>query len=226
MIHRIRPINNFTLIHNEPVQDPGLSWKAKGLLVYLMSLPDDWKVSITDLCNRSTDGRSATTAAMDELIQAGYAKKVEFREGGKFSGIDYVVSSVRLQDEPFCENLKTVPISEKPFSEKPFTGNQQLQINNNQKTKDKEILFSESEIFNQDVYKERFAEEAALGIDILFYWHGLDSWTEQLRERDKRKRRTNRGWEATIRTFMRRDKQAGRLAMKKQDELFLTFLNI
>ena len=33
---------NFTILDNTGLRDPNISWKAKGLLAYLLHLPDDW----------------------------------------------------------------------------------------------------------------------------------------------------------------------------------------
>jgi hypothetical protein len=62
-------------MNNESIQDPSLSWAAKGLLAYLLSLPEKWEVHLTELFTRSADGRRPTQAAMDELITAGYVSK-------------------------------------------------------------------------------------------------------------------------------------------------------
>jgi hypothetical protein len=67
--------SEFLQINNAPVQDPCLSWAAKGLLAYLLSLPETWDVHLRDLFTRSADGRRATQAAMNELIVAGYVVK-------------------------------------------------------------------------------------------------------------------------------------------------------
>jgi DNA-binding MarR family transcriptional regulator len=65
----------FFQMDNMPVQDPGLSWAAKGLLAYLLSLPETWNVHLRDLFSRSTCGRKPTQAALNELIAAGYVVK-------------------------------------------------------------------------------------------------------------------------------------------------------
>jgi hypothetical protein len=66
---------DFFQMNNAPIQDPGLSWTAKGLLAYLLSLPETWDVHLRDLFSRSTCGRKPTQAALNELIGAGYVVK-------------------------------------------------------------------------------------------------------------------------------------------------------
>lgn len=75
-----------------PLEDKALSWKAKGMLAYLLGLPEDWQVNIADLSNRSTDGRDKTASGMNELIKAGYVVRQRVvGANGKFDGYDYVV---------------------------------------------------------------------------------------------------------------------------------------
>ena len=67
-IRRTKRTGNFTTVRNEYLQDVNLSWKAKGLITYIMSLPPDWQLNLSDLKNRSKDGRDATAAGLRELI--------------------------------------------------------------------------------------------------------------------------------------------------------------
>lgn len=69
----------YTVIDNDAVRNTDLSWRATGLLVYLLSLPDDWSVNVTDLSRRKVDGKTATRSTMQELEDAGYLTvEVEF----------------------------------------------------------------------------------------------------------------------------------------------------
>jgi len=75
MIVKAKHTSDFFQMNNEAIQDPSLSWAAKGLLAYLLSLPDGWEVHLTELFKRSVDGRRATEAAMKELVKVGYVEK-------------------------------------------------------------------------------------------------------------------------------------------------------
>ena len=93
-ILRIRKskVNPYTMINKRTLQDPALSLRAKGLLAYLLSLPDDWQVYITELPKHSTDGIKTIRSTMRELIANGYVRKELKRGiGGLFSGQDYWV---------------------------------------------------------------------------------------------------------------------------------------
>lgn len=103
---------NFTILDNTLFKDETISWKAKGLLAYLLHLPNDWQIYLEDLKNRSTDGIDSTRSAMNELIEKGYIERQELRELGKFKGYEYTVLEK--------------PISVKPKTEKPISDNPTL----------------------------------------------------------------------------------------------------
>lgn len=122
-IKRAKRKNNFTTVNNDYLQDINLSWKAKGLITYVMSLPDDWQLNISDLKNRSKDGRDSTANGINELIENDYCRRIRNRNvGGVFAGFDYVVTDVKF--EPQTENPYMVePQTEKPNTENPNTAN-------------------------------------------------------------------------------------------------------
>ncbi len=73
MIHRIKEHKKaYFTAYNKTAADSRLSWKATGLLLYLLSLPPKWKICKEQLIKVHTDGRSSTCAAFDELEKAGY----------------------------------------------------------------------------------------------------------------------------------------------------------
>jgi hypothetical protein len=81
-LHRKR--HNFSIIDNQAAEDKTLSWKARGILWYLLTKPDSWKVRFSDLLNHSDkDGRESLRSGFKELEQAGYAirNKVRDRQG-------------------------------------------------------------------------------------------------------------------------------------------------
>ena len=138
-IRRTKRTGNFTTVRNEYLQDVNLSWKAKGLITYIMSLPPDWQLNLSDLKKRSKDGRDATAAGLRELITNGYCQRCKVRgDGGAFSGCDYEVSDIKefeserpQTESPFMDTPQTgFPFSVNPYTENPYTG-KPTQINTN-----------------------------------------------------------------------------------------------
>ena len=84
--------NPYFLMHNSTITDKTISLKAKGLLAYLISKPDNWYVSFPDLAACSTDGIKSVRSAIKELISAGYLEKSQFRnDNGQFTYYNYTI---------------------------------------------------------------------------------------------------------------------------------------
>jgi len=84
--------NKFAIIPNELLADTRLSWKAKGVLCYLLSMPPDWKVYTEEIAKHSTDGIKSLNSAIKELIELGYIKRDIIRvEKGHYGGYEYSV---------------------------------------------------------------------------------------------------------------------------------------
>jgi hypothetical protein len=89
--------NPYVILDKRPIENPSMSWKAKGLLAYLISRPDKWIVRMGDLIKRSTDGEHATRAAIQELIDAGHIVRETVRQGGRFESW-----TMKVYEQPFC----------------------------------------------------------------------------------------------------------------------------
>lgn len=76
---RVVKQNNYVVMNKGFLEDNRLSFKAKGILAYLLSKPDDWKVMIEDLIDASTEGKSAIYAGLNELKAYGYYEKLPVR---------------------------------------------------------------------------------------------------------------------------------------------------
>lgn len=107
--------DHFTVIDNTVFYDYDLSFKAKGLLCQMLSLPDGWQFSIEGLTKLSNDGKSAVTSALNELQEKGYFYRKQLKNEGKFTGVEYIVSETPIAEKPMTEN----PMTEKPISENP-----------------------------------------------------------------------------------------------------------
>lgn len=82
IVNRVEKIGNFTTIDNGYLNDEDLSFKAKGILTYLLSLPDDWVVHIEHIVTKSKDGIASFRTGLTELIDKGYLKRYPIKEDG------------------------------------------------------------------------------------------------------------------------------------------------
>ena len=79
--------NPYILLNKEFLMNNKLSLKAKGLLTYLLSLPDNWKIYVNELTNNHKDGRDSITSAINELIENNYIVRKKIIEKGKYNYI-------------------------------------------------------------------------------------------------------------------------------------------
>jgi hypothetical protein len=110
--------NPFVMIDRRPIENPVLSWRAKGILTYLISRPDNWIVRLGDLVKRSPDGVYAVRSALKELTNAGHLTRKEERENGKFKQYVLLVHEV-----PITGTVTNLPQAAEPQTEKPQAGN-------------------------------------------------------------------------------------------------------
>ena len=112
--HRSR----WTGIANTMLEDHRLSFKARGLLAYLLTKPEGWQTQVAQLTHASDhDGRSAIYSALEELTQYGYATYEQPREAGRF-----IKGGWTIRETP----QTGFPLTENPDTENPFTENRDL----------------------------------------------------------------------------------------------------
>jgi hypothetical protein len=129
---RHRP-RNYTDLPNRLIEDERLSWKALGLLAYLLHLPDDWRLNLAHLSSRRAQHgtkRTATASATKEIQEAGYLRIQHERDAkGKYSATVWEVS-----DEPeFDSSSVSQPQSDFPPADSPPPGNPPLQTKDQNK---------------------------------------------------------------------------------------------
>lgn len=119
-IKRSARTTGFTVLNNA-VFTGALSFRAMGLLAYLLSKPDHWEVSVQQLVNMSSetvrpDGRDSIYAIIDELIQSGFILRRLLRNSGKMNGYEYEV-----HDVPQISSKKPAPKTDSPDTAPPKT---------------------------------------------------------------------------------------------------------
>jgi hypothetical protein len=87
-IHRAKPKTAFAMVPNAIAQNEALSLGARGLLVYLLSLPVTWEIRMDHLMSHAKVGTHALRAMMRELARAGHVHRFAILGGapGQFVG--------------------------------------------------------------------------------------------------------------------------------------------
>lgn len=110
---------NTVTIPNATAQDTSLSWAARGLLTYMLSMPSNWEFHEHDLVHRSPQGRDHLRSTVRELEAHGYLERQQGRdELGRQAAAHW-----RVWDRP--RNLHpeaAAPLTGKPSTENPSTG--------------------------------------------------------------------------------------------------------
>lgn len=132
---------NYSVVSNEILEDTRMSFKARGLLIYMLSKPDDWKFYSEELVKHSDkDGISSIKTALNELEKCGYLKRIQKRaEKGKFGGQDWI-----LNDSPENSPQVVFPIADNPSAEKPLAENRTLLSTDSTKYLNNQLLNSSS----------------------------------------------------------------------------------
>jgi hypothetical protein len=131
----------FARIPKTLLSDRKLTWKAKGILCYLLGKPNGWKVRVSDIANQSDGGPTAVRTGLAELRACGYVSLVQERTSGRISGWKWKVSdspcfSATCDDPPDVDNQhvedqhnETRYVSKNDSSKNECTKNGQSQVN-------------------------------------------------------------------------------------------------
>ena len=189
---------DYTVINNTILKDTRISWKAKGLFCYLLSLPEDWNICMNDLQNRAKDGIDGLKSAVKELKEYGYLiQKRNKDEKGRFLKTVYIIVENPQVENPQVEN----PQVENPQVENPQLLNTNIQ-NTNLKNTDIQNTKRENKQFTPPTLEEvaDYCKERNNNIDPMQFidYYSARGW------------RFNNGgkmkdWRATVRTWERRN---------------------
>lgn len=89
MIHRSLITKDFTVLPNAVLRDTSLSFKARGILVMMLSMPSDWQTHLTWIEKQGNEGREAIRSALQELEVRGYLRREIVRKVGRVAGISW-----------------------------------------------------------------------------------------------------------------------------------------
>ena len=146
--------SHYTQVLNEVAQSNKLTLEERGLLLYFLSLPEDWKINKVRLHKTLNVGRDKLNSIWKGLVEKGYIQTKYRNENGKFTYEHYV-----YEIPPFTENPSSVidlPFTEKPLTVEPCTVNpstyKQKGINKIEETNILELDTSKENLENEKMY--------------------------------------------------------------------------
>ena len=152
---------DFTLLSNKTLRDSSLSWKARGLLAYLLSHAEGYHIRADNLHQFSSDGISATRSGIKELTQAGY---IYFQKQQDSATKAWVAGHWIISEEASLP--KGLRVSKPEDAKRTFSLSQTQpfaplykKIQKKEEQKKEEPLFSKTEHFVKKFYtiqRERF----------------------------------------------------------------------
>lgn len=99
VIRVARRDHGFTMIDNATLEDSGLSYRARGVLCWLLAKPDDWTTNSEVIAEAGTEGRDAVRTALKELLAAGYlTRRREQLPDGRWATITDVLERPATDD--------------------------------------------------------------------------------------------------------------------------------
>ena len=91
-VFRVSKNRDFTVIANSVFKDRRLSAKAKGILVEMLSLPENWDYTLKGLTTLFSDGIDSIRQGIKELEENGYIVRERKRDArGRLGGMEYVI---------------------------------------------------------------------------------------------------------------------------------------
>jgi hypothetical protein len=169
---------------NQLLNNPNVSFKAKGLYAFINSKPQDWDFSVESIANQNKEGKDAIRVAIKELETNGYLVRQKFKDSlGQFH-TEYL-----LIENPTTEN----PTTENPDGGKP------IQSYKKESTK-KELTKRIKEI--KDFVAPSYEEVKAYYIEQGASLHNLDKCFAYYTDADwlNRDGKKVKDWKRTIKT--------------------------
>lgn len=93
-VFKIEKNSNYTVMSNYHLRDRDLSYKAKGLLSFILSLPEDWDYSLAGLCSISKESRDCIRSILKELKEHHYVEMEKVRGNRGYFEYNYLIYEI------------------------------------------------------------------------------------------------------------------------------------
>ena len=153
-IIRVAKNSNYVVMNRTALNDNRLSWKAKGIMAYMLSMPDDWVFYMKELVTHSTDGERAFRAGFDELKKCGYIERRPIREGQRIKEWETIVHEVPQvkEDSLLCgfvhvenEDVQNVHVQNEDIQNSRLLSTDNNQVLNKTNTDNNQVLTEREE---------------------------------------------------------------------------------
>lgn len=147
---RIEKSKDYTIMSNYHLKDKGLSLKAKGLLSFMLSLPDNWDYSVRGLAMILPESDGTIKSTLKELEVTGYLvrdQRVDTKTG-KFGKAEYTLYEKSQKNkgvEPWDKNPPAVKPTAESYPTNKYTKKQKTK---EESKKEKNIGVSYEEIID------------------------------------------------------------------------------
>lgn len=107
IIRKVIKEKKYAQIDNDLINNRTLSFKALGILTYILSKPDDWQIYISDLI-RENDGEKSVRSGLNELINARFVQRYRVfdMDTGKVHHWETLVSETPFEDSELISSVK------------------------------------------------------------------------------------------------------------------------
>ena len=164
----VKKKENFTTIHNNLILDESISWKAKGILIYMLSKPAAWKYKSSEIAKNSTDGRDSVRNGLKELVKNRYISRQKNSDGS----LTYYIFEDNQQNN--IKDYLQKPKLDNPSLEKPETENPKLEnpkldnpsLYKRKNTNNKRIIVIKEYIYKSKKFLETYSDFKNMRDDI------------------------------------------------------------
>lgn len=172
-IIRAKHNKDFTQINNATLREKGLSLRARGLLAYMLSFPDNWEFSVCNIVAETGESDRTVRRILAELEKQGFIYREQSRDDlGKFedatSWVFETATAARISRKKETAETETKKISppsaktppaEKPSAKIPSAVNCRRK-NNEYKRISKERILSQKESKRSETFDDIIAAVA------------------------------------------------------------------
>lgn len=144
-VFKIEKTKDYTIMSNYHLRDKSLSYKAKGLLSFMLSLPEDWDYSLNGLVAISKESRDEIRSILKELQEQHYLEIEKYRNDKGLFEYNYLIYEIphyiKLNKEVINPDMENSHL-DSPNMEKT------IQINTNKQNTKKQIDKDDKRILN------------------------------------------------------------------------------